>query len=92
MGGSFEAPVNQFGLPKILLAIYFLGVVLFLIRFITKLIQLFLIIRKYGYHIYDDVKIVVTEEETAPFSFFNYFFINKTDGKNPIRSRQSFHR
>jgi hypothetical protein len=90
-GDPRAALVSQLGLPEILLSIYFLGVALFLIRFIYKLFQLFLIIRKYGYHIYDDVKIVVTEEETAPFSFFNYFFINKTDVKNPDFDRIMAH-
>lgn len=90
-GGSSTAPVSQFGLSEILLSIYLLGVAFFLIRFIYKLFQLFLLIRKSSYHIYDGVKIVVTEEEMSPFSFFNYFFINKADVKNPDFDRIMAH-
>jgi len=88
---STAAPASQFGLPQILLSIYIAGVAFFVIRFIYRLFQLFLMIKKCGYHIYDGVKIVVTEKDIAPFSFFNYFFINKDDIKNPDFDRIMAH-
>jgi len=90
-GKPSTAPASQFGFSEILLLIYLLGVAFFLIRFIYKLFQLFLLIRKSSYHIYDGVKIVVTEEEMSPFSFFNYFFINEADIKNPDFDRIMAH-
>jgi len=90
-GEANTATANPFGLSEILLLVYFIGVVFFLIRFLYKLSQLLLMIKQYGFHIFDGVKIVVTEEETAPFSFFNYFFINKDDVKGPDFDRIMAH-
>jgi hypothetical protein len=35
-------------------------------------------IKKYGYQKCGKLKLVYIEEDTAPFSFFNYFFLNKS--------------
>lgn len=59
--------------------VYLLGVVFFLIRFGYKIIQLSILIRKYGYQKCGKLKLVYIEEDTAPFSFFHYFFLNKSN-------------
>jgi hypothetical protein len=58
---------------------FLLGAGFFLCRFVFRLVQLLFLIRKYGYHIYDGVKVVVTDKDTAPFSFFNFLFIGRSD-------------
>jgi len=58
---------------------FLFGAAFLLLRFVLRLIQIALLVRKYGYHVYDGVKVVVTDTETAPFSFFNYLFINNSD-------------
>jgi hypothetical protein len=62
-----------------ILIAYLLGAVFFLIRFGHKIVQLSTLIRKHGYQKCGKLKIVYIEEDTAPFSFFNYFFLNKTN-------------
>jgi hypothetical protein len=68
-----------FSFSDILLLAFFIGSAFFLLRFVLRLTQILLLIRKYGYHIYDGVKVVVTDTETAPFSFFNFLFISNSD-------------
>lgn len=59
--------------------VYLLGVVFFLTRFGYKIVQLSTLIRKYGYQKCGKLNLVYIEEDTAPFSFFNYFFLNKSN-------------
>jgi hypothetical protein len=68
-----------FSISDVLLFTFFVGSAFFLFRFVVRLTQILLLIRKYGYHIYDGVKVVVTDTETAPFSFFNFLFISNAD-------------
>ncbi len=58
---------------------FLLGACFFLFRFVFRLSQLLFLVRKYGYHVYDGVKVVVTDRDTAPFSFFNFLFISNSD-------------
>ena len=73
------APLQSLGLLDLILIVYFLGVIFFLLRFGYKILQLSTLIRKYGYQRCGELKLVYIEEDTAPFSFFNYFFLNKTN-------------
>ena len=66
-------------ISDILWFVFLFGAAFFLLRFVLRLTQILLLIRKYGYHIYDGVKVVVTDTETAPFSFFNFLFISNSD-------------
>jgi len=70
---------QTFGLVDLVLIVYFLGVVFFLMRFGYKILQLSTLIRKYGHQKCGKLKLVYIEEDTAPFSFFNYFFLNKSN-------------
>jgi len=73
------APTQSLGLLDLILIVYFLGVIFFLVRFGFKVFQLSTLIRKYGYQKCGNLNLVYIEEDTAPFSFFNYFFLNKTN-------------
>jgi hypothetical protein len=80
MAGTAAGAQGQlFSISDVLLLAFFIGSAFFLFRFVVRLTQILLLIRKYGYHIYDGVKVVVTDTETAPFSFFNFLFISNAD-------------
>ncbi len=78
----FAQPVgvqaHSIGITDILWLIFLLGAGLLLVRFAYQLIQLLLLIKKNGFHEYDQVKAVFIENDSAPFSFFNFIFINKS--------------
>lgn len=80
MAGPAAGTQGQlFSFSDILWFSFLIGAAFFLLRFALQLTQILLLIRKYGYHIYDGVKVVVTDTETAPFSFFNFLFISNSD-------------
>lgn len=56
--------------------VYLTGTVIFLIRFVFQLLQLFFMIRKFGVKRSDGLKIVELESKYSPFSYFNYVFLN----------------
>ncbi len=76
--GVAAAP-HSFGFVEVLSIVYFMGALFFLGCFGYKFIQLSTLIKKYGYQKCGKLKIVYIEEDTAPFSFFNYFFLNKSN-------------
>lgn len=69
---------RSIGITDILWLVFLLGAGLLLVRFVYQLIQLLLLIKKNGYHEYEQVKTVFIENDSAPFSFFNFIFINKS--------------
>jgi hypothetical protein len=80
MAGSTTGTQGQlFSFSDILWFSFLIGAAFFLLRFVLRLTQILLLVRKYGYHVYDGVKVVVTDAETAPFSFFNFLFISNSD-------------
>jgi len=78
-GSTAGAQSPLLSIYDILWFTFLLGAGFFLCRFIFRLAQLLILVRKYGYHVYDGVKVVVTDKDTAPFSFFNYLFISNSD-------------
>lgn len=64
---------------QILLAIYFTGVIIFLLRFLFQLGQLALLIHRYGISKRQGMRFVFTDKTYSPFSFFNIVFLNRTD-------------
>ncbi len=76
--------MNNWTIYQTLLIIYLTGVVLFLIRFIFQLFQLFWIINKYGVAEENGLKIVKLEKNFSSFSYFNYVFLSEsiTSDKN----------
>jgi beta-lactamase regulating signal transducer with metallopeptidase domain len=72
------AATHSFGFMDIVGIVYLLGASFFLVCFVYKLIQLSMMIKKYGFQKCGKLNLVYIEEDTAPFSFFNYFFLNKS--------------
>ena len=64
---------------QILTGIYLLGVIFLSLRLVIKLVQLFRLIHRSEVTSYGSWNLVVMEEEMAPFSFFNYLFINRSE-------------
>ena len=73
------AATHSFGIAEIIGIVYLLGALFFLVCFGYKIAQLSILIKKYGYQKCGKLKLVFIEEDTAPFSFFNYFFLNKNN-------------
>lgn len=69
---------HSIGITDILWLIFLVGAGLLLVRFLYQLTQLLLLIKKNGFQKYEQVKIVFIENNSAPFSFFNFIFINKS--------------
>jgi hypothetical protein len=69
---------NSFGFPEILFLIYLLVASFFLFRFGYKISRIFLLIKKHGYQKCGRLKLVFIDQDITPFSFFNFFFLNKS--------------
>lgn len=59
--------------------VYITGLVIFSVRFIYQLLQLALLVRRYGISERDGIRIVFTDKNFSPFSFFNLIFLNNPD-------------
>jgi TonB family protein len=66
------------GIFQIITGIYLFGVVFLSLRFVIKMVQLFGLIYRSEVTSYGSWHLVVMAEEQAPFSFFNYLFINRS--------------
>jgi len=69
-------PAPSAGAVDAVLLIYAAGVLVFLARFITQVVKLFLVVRKSGSSDFGGARIVSVDREFAPFSFLKYIFIN----------------
>ncbi len=87
--------MNNWTIYQTLLIIYLTGVVLFLIRFIFQLFQLFWIINKYGVAEENGLKIVKLEKNFSSFSYFNYVFLSESitsdENRNEIIKHEMAH-
>jgi TonB family protein len=70
---------NNPSIFQIVMAIYFTGVIIFLFRFLFQLVQLALLIRRYGISKRQGMRFVFTDKTFSPFSFFNIVFMNRSD-------------
>ena len=86
-GLSGETPIQYPGTIDVLGLIFLVGAGLFLLRFLYKLVQLFLLIKKYGFQKFNGVNVVFLDKNSAPFSFFNFLFVNRSDISEPDFSR-----
>lgn len=80
-----RAPVLTSG--RIIMTIYLLVSGLLLVRFLIRLFKLFLLVAKNNKTVYNNSKIVKLDDETPPFSFFSYIFLNEdqyVDKENQI--------
>jgi TonB family protein len=62
----------------LLIYIYLAGVTFFFGRFLFRIIQILLIIRRNELRVADGFKMVILEKEMSPFSFLNYVFVSQT--------------
>jgi len=70
---------------EIFTVVYITGVILFLIRFLYQLFQLWRLIKKYSITKKDGLRIVFIDKNYSAFSFFNIIFLNKNNlGKKNI--------
>ena len=75
---GFSGSVEQAILSaNLLIYIYLMGVAFFLGRFLFRIIQIILIIRKNEIQSANGFKLVMLENETSPYSFMNYVFISQ---------------
>jgi TonB family protein len=63
---------------NLLIYFYLAGVVFFFGRFIFRIFQILLIIRKNEIQLADGFKMVVLQEETSPYSFLKYVFASQS--------------
>ena len=67
---------------ELLIFIYLAGVVLFLTRFLFRVMQIYFIIRNNEVQYRDGYKLVVLKKNFSPFSFLNYVFISSAQPEN----------
>ncbi len=72
-----ESLISNLTTNQVLLAVYFTGASIVLFHFIFRLIQILLLIRKYGIIRQQELKVVYVSSEYTPFSFFNILFISR---------------
>ena len=73
--GSVENAILSVNL---LIYIYLMGVAFFLGRFLFRIIQLILIIRKNEIQVASGFKLIMLDKETSPYSFMNYVFVSQS--------------
>jgi len=62
---------------EIAAVVYFTGTLIFLLRFVLQLIQLYRITRRFGIKESQGQRVVFVDRGYSPFSFFNLVFINE---------------
>jgi len=75
--GIESAIIKQLSGLEIVLIIYFAVVGLLLIRFLLQITYFFVSIKKHRINRQYNSKIISTDTNTSPFSFFGFIFINK---------------
>ncbi|HSO88404.1 MAG TPA: M56 family metallopeptidase [Draconibacterium sp.] len=73
--GSVENAILSVNL---LIYIYLAGITFFFGRFLFRIIQLLLIIKRNGVHPAKGIKLVMLEKESSPYSFMNYVFVSQS--------------
>ena len=63
---------------EMLIYIYLAGVTFFFGRFLFRLIQILLIIRRNELRLADGFKMVILEKESSPYSFLNFVFVSQS--------------
>jgi len=74
VGYAIQNNLNTF---QVLLVIYLTGSSIFLLRFLSQVIRLMLITRKYGISREHGLRLVFMDRQQVSFSFFNLIFLNK---------------
>ncbi len=77
---SFEVQtVEAISKPNFVIIFYILIGSLFFVRFIYQLFKIFKTVKAYEIIKYRNYKLVLLNNNSSPFSFFNYIFISKND-------------
>ncbi|NQU54283.1 MAG: M56 family metallopeptidase [Bacteroidetes bacterium] len=58
--------------------VYLAGVIFFLGRFLFRVIQLSMLVRKNKVQLMDGFKLIILEKEISPFSFLEYVFVSRS--------------
>jgi len=69
-------------LGNLLFYCFIAGVVFFFGRFLFRIFQIFLIIRRSGIQLGNGYQLVMLENETSPYSFMNYVFVSQSLKQN----------
>jgi TonB family protein len=77
---SVEANSELFNIG---LSIYLTGIVIFTLRFIYQLFQIFTLITRFGISRKQGLRIVFTNKNFSPFSFFNLVFLDQNNIESP---------
>jgi TonB family protein len=76
-GRDFSGTVEQtISSSRVIVMVYLLGLLFLLGRFIFRLIQIFVLIRKNPVQYEGKVKFVLLDKNFSPFSFLGYVFVN----------------
>ncbi len=74
-----ETVIQNLSVFQVMLVIYLTGVLIFSVRFIYQILQLSLLIKRYGVKRSEGMKLVFINRNYSPFSFFNFIFLNPDD-------------
>lgn len=74
-----------------LLSIYFAGVVIYLLIFTGRILQLGFWVRKYEKGSYGNAKIIRVKKDISPFSFFNWIFLPEKKGDDSGKDEIIYH-
>ncbi len=81
-----ESLISNLTVTQVLFVVYLIGASIVLVRFFYRLIQIGLLIRKYGIIQEDGLKVVYVSSDYTPFSFFNLLFVSKKiTNKNQLK-------
>ena len=68
---------GQYGWLEVSLIVYFTGMLIFLFRFLSQLVQLIILSRRFGIKRHNGLNIVSVDRGYSPFSFFNLIFLDE---------------
>jgi len=71
-----EVYFSNFNLFNVLLYIYFAGATILLAFYVLKITQLIRLIKRYGITYKNGIRYVINDANYAPFSFFNFLFLD----------------
>lgn len=80
--GFHEVYMGNFDLFNILLYIYFAGAAILLVHYALKITQLVRLIKRYGITYKNGIRYVFNDAQYAPFSFFNFLFLDTKLAEN----------
>jgi TonB family protein len=75
VSGSVEQAIVS---TSLLIHIYLAGVIFFLGRFLFRIVQILLLIKKNKVQVKGGIKMVLIPRETSPFSFLKYVFVSES--------------